>query len=324
MGLGSIGQRHARLLAGRPDVQLSLCDPVEQARQQARAALGEGVPVHSDVASALAGRPQAVVVAAPNDQHVPLALAAVGAGAHVLVEKPLADVIDAAAQLVDEARRARRVLHVGYVLRYDMGLRWIRDMIQQGRIGTVVAARAQVGSYQTLLSSRGGERLNSPFSLIGDYSHELDYLGWLLGPIARVHAQAATLGALERRPQPNVAQMSLTFAGGALAQVHMDYVQHPIRRTLDIIGDQGTLDYDFMSGRLRHFPFGPQHTWHERTIEPMAQRFDGLFAAEHEAFLQACRRDDGKADIDGHEGLAVMRVTQALIESIQTGAVLRL
>jgi predicted dehydrogenase len=73
-----------------------------------------------------------------------------------------------------------------------------------------------------------------------DYTHDFDFIRWIFGEVTGVTAASATLGDLEIRPEPNVMQIILRTAAGSLVQVHMDYVQHPQRRILEVYGDRDT------------------------------------------------------------------------------------
>lgn len=311
-GLGSIGQRHARLLAERPEVELLLCDRVAAQLAEAQAALARPARVIDTYDAALAARPDLVFVCTPNHLHVPMGLAAIAAGADVFVEKPLAETVREAEELVAVAAAAGRLLHVGYMLRLDPGLLTLKRVVDAGGIGKLCGGRAMLGSYITLLNSRQRDKETRPGSLILDYTHEIDFIRWFFGEVADVQAAAATLGALERQAFPNLFQALLRMASGALVQLHLDYIQFPQRRIFELYGDHGSISYDFMTGEIRHFEFDRGHRWTPLDVPPIMQRVDDLFRAEHAAVLR-CRAEGAAPLVSGADGLAALHVAERAI-----------
>jgi len=132
-------------------------------------------------------RPKAhgVIVATPDDSHVGPAVAALEAGYHVLVEKPMAQTLAECRMLVDVADRCDRQLHVCHVLRYTPFFRAIREIVSSGRIGQVVTvdhrenvdARHMAHSYVRGAYRRADE--SNPM-LLAKSCHDLDLLHWIL------------------------------------------------------------------------------------------------------------------------------------------------
>ena len=90
-GCGSIGKRHAQVLRGLGVQALSACDPSAESREGMRTVL-PGAPLYADFTEALAReKPDAAFILTPTGLHVPMAMQAIEAGCHVLIEKPLAN-----------------------------------------------------------------------------------------------------------------------------------------------------------------------------------------------------------------------------------------
>jgi predicted dehydrogenase len=318
VGLGSIGRRHARLLSERDDVILTICDSVAESRRETHGELARPASETADVHAALAAGQDAVIIATPNVSHLPIGLEAVAAGADLLVEKPLAVDVAAAATLAEASRHAGRFLQVGYMLRYDEGLARLKTWVDEGALGALVGGRAMVGTYVTLLNAKSPFRLSEPNALVSDYTHELDFLRWLFGPAAAVAAAGTSLGARDLRPEPNVFQLCLRMRSGALVQVHMDYVQFPQRRTLELYGDRATATYDFMTGEIRRFAHGREHRWEHHDVVPIVDRWDDLFRREHESFL-AARRNGAVPVVGGEDGVAALALAEAAVTAAETG-----
>ena len=313
VGLGSIGRRHARLLSGRTDVELHICDTVPENRSQTLGLLlNSPAGTYSVFSEAIKAKPDIAFICVPNHLHVPLGLQAIEEGVDVFVEKPISDSLDAARNLVDAAESSGRFLQVGYMLRLDEGLCKLKKIVETGGVGNLVGGRAMIGTYITLLNAKSPDRINQLNSLIVDYTHELDFIRWFFGDVTDVMAMSSQIGDMGLKPQPNVFQMILKMNNGALVQVHMDYVQFPQRRLFEIYGDRGTLIYDFMSGEIRHFRFQQEYKWEDMSVAPIMERWDDLFRKEHEAILSA--RANGAAPIvSGSDGLRALEIAERAI-----------
>jgi predicted dehydrogenase len=121
-GLGSIGKRHLDNLRALGENGVELY-------RTGRGTLVEGDPqgvrIHRDVESALAGKLRAVIVSNPTALHMPLALAAARAGAHLLIEKPLSDSLEGVEELRREVEARALTVLVGFQFRVHPSLRWI-------------------------------------------------------------------------------------------------------------------------------------------------------------------------------------------------------
>jgi len=313
VGLGSIGRRHARLLSARSDVELSICDTVPENRSQTlELLLNSPAGIYSLFSEALKAKPDIAFICVPNHLHVPLSLQAIEGGVDVFVEKPISDSPGAARNLVDAAASAGRFLQVGYMLRLDEGLCKLKKIVETGGVGNLVAGRAMIGTYITLLNAKSPDRIHQLNSLIVDYTHELDFIRWFFGEVTDVMAMSSQIGDMELKPKPNVFQMILKMDNGALVQVHMDYVQFPQRRLFEIYGDRGTLIYDFMSGEIRHFHFQKEYKWEDISVAPIMERWDDLFRKEHEAILLA-RANGTPPLVSGSDGLRTLEIAEQAI-----------
>lgn len=254
-GLGSIGRRHLRHFRALG------CAPI-LAYRTGKATLpddGQPVPdaVFHDLGAALAQRPDTVVVANPTALHLETALAAVQAGCHVLIEKPLAHRLDGWEELAAEATRRDRVVRVAQNLRFHPQLRRLREMITAGEpLGRPLLARAHIGGYlpdwhpweDYRVSYAARRELGGGAALTN--IHELDYLLWLLGPARRFTGLELPLHPLGTDVD-EVAAFVLEHAGGALSVATLSLAHKPQARTLEVSFTGGNASLDLLSGRLR-------------------------------------------------------------------------
>jgi len=246
LGLGSAGSRHARNL-------LALGHDVVAFDPSAREAPAGVARVESEQEAIQAAA--AVVVASPNALHAAQAVAAIDEGRHVLVEKPLATTVEDAVAVERAAARSGLVCGVAMNLRFHGALETLKALLAAGRLGTPRLAEAVFGydlrrwrpdsDYRESYSARaelGG-------GIVLDAVHELDYLLWLLGPVASVAAETDRVSALEIDVE-DVALTLLRFRSGALGTVSLNFFEPAYRRGCVLVGDDAVARWDWGSDEI--------------------------------------------------------------------------
>jgi predicted dehydrogenase len=319
VGLGSIGRRHARNLASL-GLEVAVCRQVGAAQPEP---LGVNAREFSSLRDALAAEPDVVIVTNPTSLHVDTALKAIEAGAHVLVEKPIGHTLDAVASFLESAREKKRVISVGYNLRFHPGLARLRELLYAGDIGRPLTARIESGEF--LPGWHPWEDYRHGYSARRDmgggpvltFSHEIDTLLWLLGRPVRLTALAARTSDLEIDTE-DVAEIVVQLACGALAAVHVDYVRRPPRRVVEIVGDAGVLRWEYDENRL--LQYAPiTGAWRVEEGDPRFERND-MYTAEVAHFLQAVQEGGAIEPLStGEEGAAVLTVALAALRSAAEG-----
>ena len=318
-GLGSIGRRHLRNLRrlGVADILLyrSRPEPLDEAPE---------LPVFDDLSRALAARPTVVVVTNPTARHLRVAAPAAEAGCHLFIEKPLSDSWSGVEDLLATIRRRRLIALVGFDLRFEPGLRRIKALLTAGAIGRVTAIQAQVGQYlpdwHPWEDYRHGvsARMETGGGVILDLIHELDYVGWLLGPVSSMACFADRVSSLEIETE-DTAAMLLRFEGGAIGTVHLDYVQRAPSRTCRIIGEEGLILWDHLARRVRWYEAG-RDAWEEFSYEGHSRDDRFLDEARH---LLACLEGRERPEADAEAGGRALRMAMAAKESASTGRTCR-
>ncbi len=133
-----IGQAHIKRIL-EPGAKLAaIIDPSTKAQEQASSL---GVPCFADLAEGLREtKPDGVVIATPNQLHVPNGLAAVEAGVPMLLEKPVSGDVESAMQLVTAAEAADVSILVGHHRRHSPLIQRAREIVASGRLGQITAA----------------------------------------------------------------------------------------------------------------------------------------------------------------------------------------
>lgn len=217
VGAGPIGRRHLDAIAAEPACQaVAVIDP---APEGAQAAAAHGLPHYPDLEAMLdAVMPDGVIVATPNALHVPLALVCVERGIPTLVEKPIADTLEAALSLAEASEAAGVPLLVGHHRRHNPVVQKARDVVRSGALGSLVAVSAvwlarKPDDYFEVAWRReagGGPVL---INLI----HDIDNLRFIVGEIAAV--QSMTSNARRGFAVEDTAALLLRFRDGPLATV---------------------------------------------------------------------------------------------------------
>jgi predicted dehydrogenase len=165
----------------------------------------------------------AVVLATPVDRHFELTMAALQAGKHVLVEKPMASTSEQASRMIDEAARRRLVLMVDHTFVYTGAVRKMRELTQAGELGDIYyydSVRINLGIFQ------------HDVNVLWDLAvHDLSIMDFVLQqqPAA---VSATGLSHLPGKPE-NIAYMTMFFDGTLIAHVHANWLAPvKVRRTL--------------------------------------------------------------------------------------------
>jgi len=309
VGTGSIGQRHSRnLLALGHDVLAWDVDPV---RLRELAVTGR-VEVISSLEEGFGAGVTAALICTPPSTHVKVALGAVRAGLDVLVEKPIAHSSDGVRVLLDEAKRRERMVMVGFNLRFLPSLRRVKELLDNKCVGEVLSVRAEFGSY--LPDWRPGRDYRDNYAvraelgggILLDAIHELDYLGWLLGEVAEVICTAEHRSALAGDTE-DLAEITLRFRSGVLAQVHLDYLQRVYRRNLQVIGDRGVILWDYPGHSVT--VQGPQGETVRDDLSAVEADSNRMYMDELAHFVECVTRRNTPL-VDGREALRSLRIVE--------------
>ncbi len=265
---------------------------------------------------ALGSKPDAVIVSNPTSLHVETACAALDAGAHVLVEKPLGHTLEHVPELLQSARGM--VLMVGYNFRFHPGLRRMRELLHAGAIGRPLSVRAAMGEYlpdwhpwEDFRQSYAGKRALGGGAVLTQ-SHELDAVCWMLGAPCAVTAVARRSGSLEIDAE-DVAEIVLEWPNGAIGSVHVDYLRRPPQRSIEIVGEEGVLRWDYDDNRVLRSAPGTRE-WIVEQGDPRFER-NVTFLSELKAFAARIRGEDEAMGASGEQGAAVLAVALAALRS---------
>jgi predicted dehydrogenase len=250
IGLGYWGPNLARNIAELPGAELAwICDQ----RTDRLALVGARYPAASrttEVDDVLDDDTvDAVVIATPVTSHHPLTVAALNAGKHVFVEKPLAASAEEAAALIDLAGELGLTLMPGHTFLYSPPVRLIHKLINSGVLGElyfISTSRVNLGLHQR------------DVSVVWDLGpHDFSILRYWLGETP-THVSAASRGCII--PDiPDVAFIDLEYGSGALAHVELSWLAPSKLRRTTIVGSEKMVVYDDTSAEpVRVFDSGAE------------------------------------------------------------------
>lgn len=338
-GLGSVGQRHVRnlqrLSSGKAEIlawRVRGLDVVID--NHLNAVYGQrpeevyGLKSFARLEEALALNPDAVIVTNPISLHVQTALAALKANSHVFIEKPLSNSWDGVEELIQISREKGLVTCVGYQMHCHPGLKLVKQYLDEGKIGKVISAQFHFGEYLPGMHPyedyRQGHaaRRDQGGGAILALSHELDTALWLFGMPLRVYTAGGHLSDLEIDVEDTASIILECCRQGRLLPVfvYLDFAQRPPRRFCEIVGDNGSIRWDYFDQSVSYY----DTTTDKWKIE-IFRRFDRnqLFLEEMENFLLSV---EGKETpiVGVEKGAQTLRVALASLESMKTGQVIEL
>jgi predicted dehydrogenase len=316
VGLGYWGPNLARNFAAIPGCELAwLCD----ASEDARAKLVSSFPTARSTGflADLLTDPEldAVVLATPVPTHAELAVAVAGAGKHCFVEKPLATSAADAERAVAAAAEAGRILMVGHLLEYHPAVARLKELIENEDLGGlyyVYGNRLNLGKLradENALWSLGAHDVSVALHLIGEEPETCEAHG----------------ASFVRAGVQDVVFCYLRFPSGIVAHLHLSWLDPHKERRLTVVGSRRMATFDDMliEGKLTIYDKGfdeDTRSWGEYiarsgdTFSPRIANREPL-RIECEHFIE-CIRTGATPRSDGHSGLRVVRVLEALQRSL--------
>ena len=247
IGCGLIGRK--RLAALPAGAFAAACD-LEIGRAEQLVASAKAGSATDDAARVLADPAiDAVIVCTLNAALAPLALAAIRAGKHVLVEKPGAISTKQADELIDAARAASVRVRVGFNHRFHPALLQARSLYESGALGPLMFIRGRYGHGGRVgydREWRADPTLSGGGELIDQGVHLIDLAGWFLGDFARIEGHAST--SFWDMPVDDNAFLNLRTAAGQTAWLQVSCTEWKNLFSLEIYGRTGKLHVEGLGG----------------------------------------------------------------------------
>jgi predicted dehydrogenase len=262
----------------------------------------------------------AVIIAAPATKHAPLALMALEAGKHVLVEKPMTTSSTSARRLIEQAANGNLTLMAGHTFEYNGAVRMLREVIDSGELGEIYyidTARLNLGMYQT------------DVNVVWDLApHDVSIINYLLrSSPTRVEAWGSNHAHFCHE---DVVYLQLTYAERSVrAHVHVSWLDPCKVRRVTVVGSRKMAVYDDLTDemRLRIYDKGVVPAQRDDARNPpMSYRYGGITSpyidmqeplrVQDQHFVE-CILTGRHPQTDGESGLAVVRALESATHALQ-------
>lgn len=333
-GAGLMGRSHARLLADHAQTRLAaFVDPAAHGQ-----ALGQefGVPCHASLDELLArDKPDALIIATPNDLHVPQALQALAQGVPVLLEKPVSATVAQGQRLLDAVQAAGARVLVGHHRAHSPIMAKAREVVKSGRLGRLVAVQGSATFYKPDRYFADGPWRAAPGGgpILINMIHEVHNLRMLCGEVAAV--QAFGSNSVRGFAVEDSAVINLRFDSGVLgsfvlsdtaasarsweqtSQENKAYPSYGDEDCYVLSGTLGTLAVPTM--RLKTYADAQQASWwlpfelgevdlvREDPLKRQLDHFVQIILGQAEPLVSV------------RDGLQNLRVVEAITQAVRTG-----
>jgi len=299
IGTGAMGQHHVRIYSESPDVELvgiADIDPVRINKQ----AVQYKTKAFTDYRELLNQNIDAVSIAVPTMMHREVALAAIEAGVNVLIEKPIADAMESATEIIESANSSGLKLMIGHIERFNPAVMRLKEIIDSGALGKVVSISThRVGPYNPRIRDVG---------VIMDIGvHDIDVISYLHGmKVSEVYAVAgADIHSFEDH-----AAFILRFDHEHSGIVETNWLTpHKIRK-LTAIGLKGVAYLDYIDQTVELHDEGWIRKAKVETSEPLRNEL---------RYFVDCVTKNTQPSPSGEEGKYALEVAMAAIESYNCG-----
>ncbi len=323
IGLGFFGEKHAAVAAALPQVELrAVCTRRKDRLQEVQRRLD--VPrAYRDYHELLADPGvEAVSIVTHVDDHVAPTLAALQAGKHVLLEKPMARTAAECDRILAAVRKADTVFMVGHICRFNPRYAIARERIRAGALGQVVSLYAR----RNIPAARSATVLEKIGPLLGDGVHDTDLMLWMTG--AKVVSAYALTHSVRGLKNPDIGWAMYRFDSGAIGVIEDVWLlpegtPFRIHEQLEVIGTQGTVhvhggDTNLVVQSRQGVDCPDTLYWPQLHGETA-----GALRAEIDYFVGCVAKGVKPAVVTPEEARAAVAVVAAAERSARTGKIVR-
>ena len=331
IGVGTMGQKHLNVFATTPGAEIAgVCDLNYDSALETVAAYGPGIKCYTSYDRMIEEQqPDAVAIAVPDHLHRDPAIAAMTAGAHVLVEKPLATTLSDADAMIECAEKSDKILMVNYTHRWVPAYYTAYEKITGGELGKAAMVYAKKNDSVAIMSMWPWLRDSSPAAFLS--SHDIDLTRWFIGCEA-VSVYARGYKKVLRNKLGcdtyDCIQALTEFENGAFATFESSFIYPDTYPTLtdsyiQINCEDGVIELPRKAESIR--VASPSSCEYPKTgiAAVIDGKIQGAFRLANEHFID-CIRTGKQPMTDGYNARQVSEIVEAIHRSLATGEIVRL
>ncbi len=316
IGTGSMGKNHVRVYSELAEAKItSVCD--QDMRTVNALADRYGIKGYTDYNELLEKeRPEAVSIVVPTVLHEEIALAAMQAGAHVLIEKPIANTIEAAKRLIESSKELNKVLMVGHIVRFNPAIQALKKRLEAGELGRIfqIVCR-RVGPFPSRIRDVG--------VVIDLGTHDLDLMRYIIG-VTPIRIYAETQQRIHTAHEDLLLAL-LKFPNDVSGSLEINWLTPTKAREVLVLGERGLFKVDDLTQDLYFYENGEANGELWPALETLKgvsegcliryalQRYEPL-KAELRAFLRSII-EGSPAPVSGYDGFMALKLALAVAES---------
>jgi predicted dehydrogenase len=261
-----------------------------------------------------------VAICTPPDTHLEIAGAALNAGKHVFLEKPLAANLEESVKIHEIAKRSKSKVAIGFCLRFHGMFTYVKHLIDQGKLGTpVLMWRDAIGAAIGVLAPAGWvmQRGRSGGMLIENAMHIFDFFRWFAGEYDSVYAETRTIS--KGIDIEDTAMVAIRFKNGAYGTITQTWAATHSYDIWGVMGTNGTVTTDGYIG-------GPMHvSWRGESPRVVDIKEDAIvmYRKEMESFVN-CIINGLEPEVTVTDGLRAMEAGVAALRSADEKRPIRL
>ena len=331
LGVGLMGKQHLKAI--RLSKKASLHSIVDIKKKSIKYAKKYKVPFyHNSISLLKDNKPDAVIIATPNQFHEKHTISFLNAKIPVLLEKPISDNIKKAEKIIKSSKKNKTHLLIGYHRRHNSIVTSVKQKIESGKFGKIVAGNVMCWLYKNKDWYKEKWRIKKGGGPLGiNLVHDIDLICYLLGPVQSV--QSATSNLIRKYEVEDTAVVNFIFKSGALCTLSVsDTIVGPWSYELTagenpaypvtnqsayyIGGTKGSIQFP----NLKHWYNKGERSWwkpmYHKDMNIRLSRFTLINQINH---LCDVVKGKAKPKVTGEDGLQSLKIFDAIIKSSKSG-----
>lgn len=325
-GFGSIGKRHATIITGHHDVELTSVIEIDPARKKEAEQLFK-VPVYETLDELKKNHPdvQVISICTPNYLHAPIAIQALDSKYHVIIEKPMALNKAECEQIIFKSLNVSRNVFVVKQNRYSPPSKWLKSVVEKGVLGKILMV--QINCYWNRderyykPNDWKGELAKDGGTLFTQFSHFIDIMYWVFGDIKNIQSRFANFNHKHNTQFEDSGVVSFEFVNGGIGCINFSTScwDKNMESSITVIATNGSLK---VGGQyMNDIEYCHIKDYQMPVLEPTNPPNDygpykGSAANHHYVIQNVIDTIKGKSSIDTNalEGLKVVDIIERIYE----------